>query len=73
MEAGPRELEELVLDGQVAKLLSLVTLEQVAVAWCGYHARTHVPGVEDDDPDWWAVFLLQEMATSGRTSFACAP
>jgi hypothetical protein len=59
MEADPRELEELVLDGQVAELLSLVTLEQVAAAWCRYHARTHVPGVEDDDPDWWAVFLLQ--------------
>ena len=58
MEADPRELEELVLEGQVAKLLSLVTLEQVAAAWCGYHARTHFPGVEDDDPDWWAVDLL---------------
>jgi hypothetical protein len=59
MEADPRKLEELILDGQVAKLLSLVTLEQVAAAWCGYCTRTHLSGVEDDDPDWWAVFLLQ--------------
>ena len=59
MDTDPRKLEELVLDGQVAELLTLVTLEQVAAAWCGYHTRTHLSGVEDDDPDWWAVFLLQ--------------
>ena len=60
MDTDPRKLEDLILDGQVDELLTLVTLEQVAAAWCGYHARTHVPGVEDDDPDRWAVFLLQD-------------
>ena len=60
MDTDPRKLEELILDGQVDELLTLVALEQVAAAWCGYCARTHLPGVEDDDPDWWAVFLLQD-------------
>jgi hypothetical protein len=60
LDTDPRKLEELILDGQVDELLTLVTLEQVAAAWCGYQTRTHFPGVEDDDPDWWAVFLLQD-------------
>lgn len=58
MEADPGKFEALILDGDVGKLLSRVTLERVATAWCGYHTRTHVEGVEDDDPDWWAVQLL---------------
>jgi hypothetical protein len=58
MAADPRELEELIMEGQIARLLSVVTLEEVADAWCSYHTRTHFPGVEDDDSDWWAVDLL---------------
>ncbi|HEX7310227.1 MAG TPA: hypothetical protein VF232_03525 [Gaiellaceae bacterium] len=47
MAADPKELEELVMAGAVEKLLSLVTLEEVAKAWCNYQTRPHLPGADD--------------------------
>jgi uncharacterized protein DUF6869 len=54
----PRRLQQLLDDFKVDELLSLVTLEEIADAWCSYQTRTHISGVEDDDRDWWAVELL---------------
>jgi len=45
---------------RIDELLSLVTLEEIADAWCGYQTRPHIDGVEDEDPDWWAVELLMD-------------
>src|SRR4051794_32457932 len=58
MAADSKRLEELIMYGEVEEALSLVTLEEVADAWCSYQTRPHVVGVEEDDPDWWAVELL---------------
>ena len=58
MGADPRHLEELLDNYRVDELLSLVTLEEIADAWCRYQTRPHIDGVEDEDPDWWAVELL---------------
>ena len=58
MAPDSKRLEELILYGEVEEALSLVTLDEVADAWCRYQARPHVPGVEEDDPDWWSVDLL---------------
>jgi uncharacterized protein DUF6869 len=54
----PQRLQRLLDDFKVDELLSLVTLEEIADAWCRYQTRTHISGVEDEDPDWWAVELL---------------
>jgi uncharacterized protein DUF6869 len=54
----PQRLQRLLDDFKVDELLSLVTLEEIADAWCRYQTRTHISGVEDDDRDWWAVELL---------------
>jgi hypothetical protein len=58
MAPDSKRLEELILYGKVDEALSLVTLEEIADAWCRYQTRPHVVGVDDDDPDWWAVELL---------------
>jgi hypothetical protein len=60
MPADPKHLQELLDNFQVDELLSLVTLEEIADAWCRYQTRPHVSGVEDEDPDWWAVELLMD-------------
>jgi hypothetical protein len=60
MPADPKQLQELLDDFRVDELLSLVTLEEIAEAWCRYQTRPHIAGVEDDDPDWWAVELLMD-------------
>ena len=60
MRADPKHLQEL-LDGfRVDEVLSLVTLEEIADAWCRYQERHGVDGVDDEDPDWWAVELLMD-------------
>src|SRR5207245_5173350 len=53
-----KHLEELLDHRQLDELLSLVTLEEVADAWCSYETRPHDPNVHEDDPDWWAVELV---------------
>jgi hypothetical protein len=60
MAPDSKRLQQLVDDFKVEELLSLVTLEEVADAWCAYQRRPHIDGVEDEDPDWWAVELLME-------------
>jgi len=55
--ADPRhaELQRLVDDEDVAGVLAIVSLDDIAASWCGYHAReVH----DDDDPDWWAIELF---------------
>ena len=60
MQADPTHLQELLDSFRVEELLSLVTLEEIVQAWCQYQMRPHIPGVEDEDPDWWAVELLMD-------------
>ncbi|HEY3550835.1 MAG TPA: hypothetical protein VGK69_07270 [Gaiellaceae bacterium] len=58
MAPDPERLQQLLDDFRIDELLSLVTLEEIADAWCRYQMHPHVDGVEDEDPDWWAVELL---------------
>ncbi len=60
MPADPMHLQELLDSFRVDQLLSLVTLEEIVQAWCQYQTRPHIAGVEDEDPDWWAVELLMD-------------
>jgi hypothetical protein len=60
MPADPKHLQELLDDFRVDELLSLVTLEEIADAWCRYQTRPQIAGVQDEDPDWWAVELLMD-------------
>jgi hypothetical protein len=60
MQADPKHLQELLDSFRVDQLLSLVTLEEIAQAWCRYQTRPHIPGAEDEDPDWWAIELLMD-------------
>jgi hypothetical protein len=60
MAPDPKRLEQLMDEFRIDELLSLVTLEEIADAWCGYQTRPHIDGVEDEDPDWWAVELLMD-------------
>jgi hypothetical protein len=60
MQADPGQLQELLDDFRVDELLALVTLEEIADSWCRYQGRPHINGVEDEDPDWWAVELLMD-------------
>ena len=53
-----RVLEELVDEEDLDQLLSLVTLDDIAVAWCSYSERADDSADGDDDPDWWAVALF---------------
>ncbi len=54
MAPDPERLQQLLDDFRIDELLSLVTLEEIADAWCRYQMDPHVDGVEDEDPDWWA-------------------
>jgi len=60
MTADPKHLQELLTGFRVDELLPLVTLEEIADAWCRYQTRPHITGVEDEDPDWWAVELVMD-------------
>ena len=61
MPADPRLLQALLDEMRVDELLFLVTIEEIAEAWFRYQRRPHIDGVEDEDPDWWAVELLTDM------------
>jgi hypothetical protein len=58
MAADRERLVELILLGKLDELFSLVTLEDLALAWCRYRARPHIDGVEDEDPDEWASLFV---------------
>jgi hypothetical protein len=60
MAADRERLEELVLLGRVDELFSLVTLEDLADAWCRYQSRPHVYEVDEEDPDAWAMLCLAD-------------
>jgi hypothetical protein len=61
MAADGERLEELVLLGKLDELFSLVTLEDIADAWCRYTSRPHIDGVDGDDPDEWASLLVTDI------------
>ena len=50
-------LQALVSEDDVDRLLTLVSLDDVAAAWCRYASRPHSPD-EPGGPDWWAVDLF---------------
>ncbi len=60
MGVDPKRLEEL-----FGELFELVSPEDAARAWCSYQTREH-PRSEKalDDPDWWAVELMFNLAYS---------
>jgi hypothetical protein len=60
MATDHARLEELILCGELEEVFSLVTLEEIAEAWCRYQLRHQVHGAADDDPDWWAVQLVMD-------------
>ncbi len=60
MAKDHEHLEQLILCGSLEEVFALVTLEEIAEAWCRYQLRPHPHGAEDDDPDWWAVQLVMD-------------
>jgi Family of unknown function (DUF6869) len=58
MAADRERLEELVLLGKLDELLSLVTLEDIADAWCRYQSRPHIYEADEEDPDEWAMLFV---------------
>lgn len=59
-------LYELVVEGEIDQLLAIVSLDEIATAWCSNHRRPHDPLQHEDDPDWWAVNLLWSSELFGR-------
>lgn len=53
-------LEKLILCGELEEVFSLVTLDEIADAWCRYQLRPHLDRAEEKDPDWWAVQLVMD-------------
>lgn len=49
MAPDPERLQQLLDDFRIDELLSLVTLEEIADAWCRYQMHPHVDGVEDEE------------------------
>ena len=39
-------------------LLQVVTMDEVAEAWCRYTERRERNSDGDNDPDWWAIEFL---------------
>jgi hypothetical protein len=58
MAADPRHLYELLDDYEIDELLSLVTLEEIADAWCTFQLRSDLGEIDDEDPAWWPIQLL---------------
>lgn len=56
MSIDPRVLDELVGEGDLDALFSIVTLQDMARSWINVHHR-EVSDVLDGDPDWWAMEL----------------
>jgi hypothetical protein len=58
MAVDRERLEELILLGKLDELFSLVTLEDIADAWCRYQSRPHIYEVDEEDPDEWAMLFV---------------
>jgi len=62
-------LQALVDDEDLEGLLQVVTMDEVADAWCRYTERREHAGPDDDaDPDWWAIefFMMRPIFSNGR-------
>jgi hypothetical protein len=53
-----RVLEQLVDDEDLDAVLAMVTLDEIAVAWCAHRGRPHDRLSDTDDPDQWASDLF---------------
>lgn len=64
MSIDHERLQQLVDDEDIDAVLALVTVDQIAEAWCRYTEN----GTERSfgDPDWWAVELLMEPGVAAR-------
>lgn len=60
MDADPEHFVELLDNFRVDELLALVTLEEIADAWCAFQLRYDSHEITDEDPDWWSVELLMD-------------
>jgi hypothetical protein len=58
MAMDRERLNDLALFGELDELFKLVTLEDLADAWCRYQSRPHIYEVEEEDPDEWAMLFL---------------
>jgi hypothetical protein len=58
-------LQALVDEENLDRLFSLVSLDDVAIAWCRSHSAPR--SIDGDDPDWWAVDLFFTRAISERS------
>lgn len=68
----PVEAWALLDAGENGRLLSLVTPEEVGVAWCDYARRDSEVegGIEwEDDPDGWAAALVFESEFQANDDF----
>jgi hypothetical protein len=61
MAADRERLEDLILEGKLDELFSLVSLEDIADAWCRYTSRPHLDGVDEEDPDEWTLLFVTDI------------
>jgi hypothetical protein len=59
-------LQELIDVEDIDRLIEIVTLDEIATAWCRYSSLRH--SVDDDDPDWWAIELFMTSEIFKRTA-----
>ena len=70
-DVSPERLQALVDDEDLDGLLEVVTIDEVAEAWCCYTERREHSGPADDaddaDPDWWAIefFMMRTIFRNG--------
>ena len=64
----PEHLQALVDDEDLDGLLQVVTMDEVAEAWCRYTERQEHDSGGDEDPDWWAIefFMMRPIFANGR-------
>ena len=64
----PEQLQALVDDEDLDGLLQVVTMDEVAEAWCRYTERRERDSDGDADPDWWAIefFMVRPIFRNGR-------
>lgn len=67
MDDRPALLQELIDVEDIDRLIEIVTLDEIAAAWCRYSSRRHSVG-GDDDPDWWAIELFMTSEIFKRTA-----
>jgi hypothetical protein len=64
-----KELEELALYGRFDSIFERATDLEIVEAYYRYRGRIHIDGVDDEDPDWWAldaVNLIWEWGDEAR-------